>query len=96
MVERGVDSAFVGVEGIAETDTKDVREGDDADELVAIDDGDVVDAALFDDLADFGDRVAVVNGGDIGGHDLRDRFVALHASQWLWLVGDREFPVTAP
>jgi len=95
VVEGGVDGAFVGVEGVAEADAEDVGEGDDADELVAIDDGDVVDAAFFDDLADFGDGVAVVDGGDIGGHDFGDGFVALHGGQWVWLVGDKRFPVTA-
>jgi hypothetical protein len=37
----------------------------------------------------------VVDGGDIGGHDFGDGFVALHGGQWVWLVGDKRFPVTA-
>lgn len=78
VVERGINRAFICVEHIAKADTQNVRETDDADKLVAIDDWDVVDTALFNDLADFGDRVAVVNGGDLGAHDFGDGLVAFH------------------
>lgn len=82
MIERGIDGALIGVEGIAKADAEDVGPGDDADELVALDDGDVMDAVLADEGADFGDGIAVVGGDHITGHEVGDGVVAFHG----WLV----------
>jgi hypothetical protein len=62
VVERGIDSAHIGAKRIAEADAEDVAPGDDADELVAVHDRDVMHAMLADEGADFGDRIAVVDG----------------------------------
>lgn len=78
VIERGIDGAFVGVEGVAKADAEDVGPGDDADELVGIDDGDVMDAVLADEGADFGDGIAVVGGDHIAGHEVGDGIVAFH------------------
>lgn len=78
VIERGVDGAFVGVEGVAKADAEDVGPGDDADELITIDDGDVMDAVLTDEGTDFGDGIAVMGGDHIAGHEVGDGVVAFH------------------
>jgi hypothetical protein len=55
----------------------------------------VFDAVLANELADFGHRVAVMHGDEIGGHDFGDGFVAFHVrhhrleSRALLLIGWR-------
>lgn len=65
VVERGIDRPFIGGKGVAKADAQDIGEANDANELIAIDDWDVMNAAFVDELADFGDGVAVMHGGDL-------------------------------
>ena len=78
VVERGVHGPLIGVECVAEADAEHVGVADDADELLPADDGDVMHAVLADELADFGDRLAMMNGDEVGAHDFGDWFVAFH------------------
>lgn len=78
VVQRGVHGALVSVEGIAKADAQDVAPSDDSDELVAADDGDMVDAVLADKGAHLGDRITVVCGDHVAGHDVGDGIVAFH------------------
>lgn len=78
VVQRGIHGAFIRLKGIAKADAENVAPGDDANELVAIDDGDVMHAVLAHQGADLGDGVAVVGGDHCAGHDVGDGFVAFH------------------
>ena len=83
VVKGCVDRPLISIEDVAETHPQNVRVADQSYQLITTDHGNVMHSVLTNELANFGDRIAVVHGDQIAGHDFGNRLVVFHGLKGL-------------
>lgn len=78
VIQGGIHRTFVSLESFSKADAQDVCPCDDAHQFVSAYDGDVMHAMLTNELADFGDGLAMMDGDEMAAHDVGDGVVAFH------------------